>query len=422
MGRGAQLFVAAPLRAAARPALDELLASMCAAPGQADPHNPLIPFARMELLRFARLVILDDPSLSDRAAAAPGLPSGEPVRLALILDGEGSAEDLLEGLVDAATTGLVRIFSHCEDFDPDRLRDWLTERRVVSAARYLNAPHRSPRQIREESQLHRTLRTCRQAWPTLDAEALAPRLVAAGAACQLSPIEPPSLLDRLREAAHFLLLPLLIIGLAPVLLLLAPVFAVILRCREKRDPVIAPRPDRARNRMLSGIEDHDLTNQYSAIGSLKPGRFRHWLTIAILWLIDWGSRHLYTRERLARVNTIHAASWTFLDDRRRIFFASNYDGSREAYNDDFINKVAFGLNLSFSNGLGYPRTNWLVLGGAWHEQDFKRYLFHHQIPTQVWYKPDPGLTNYDMARNARIREGFVRPLRGEALRRWIAEI
>ena len=422
MGRGSQLFVAAPLRAAARPALDDLLASMCAAPGQADAHNPLIPFARLDTLRFARLVILDDPSLPDRAAAAPGLSLEEPVRLALILDGEGSADELLDGLIAAAPDGLARIFSHCEGFDPERLRDWLAERRIDSAARYLNAPQRSPRQVREEAALHRVLRACREAFPDLDSEALAPRLRAAGEACVLTPQKRPSPIEKAREAAHFLLLPLLAIVLAPVLLLGAPAFIVMLRRREKRDPVIAPRPSRARNRMLSGIEDHDLTNQYSAIGSLKPGRFRRWLTVAILWLIDWGSRHLYTRGRLARVNTIHAASWTFLDDRRRIFFASNYDGSREAYNDDFINKVAFGLNLSFSNGLGYPRSDWLVLGGAWHEQDFKRYLFHHQIPTQVWYKPDPGLTNYDMARNARIRQGFERPLRGDALRQWIAEI
>jgi hypothetical protein len=146
------------------------------------------------------------------------------------------------------------------------------------------------------------------------------------------------------------------------------------------------------------------------------------LTVVLLWLVNWGARHLYNRGRLARVNTIQFASWTFFDDRRRLFFASNYDGSREAYNDDFINKVAFGLNLSFSNGLGYPRTDWLVLGGAKHEQDFKDYLFHHQIPTQVWYKALPGLTTYDLARNARIRQGFEAQPTGKALLRWIAEI
>jgi hypothetical protein len=54
---------------------------------------------------------------------------------------------------------------------------------------------------------------------------------------------------------------------------------------------------------------------------------------------------------------MHFASWTFLDDKRLLLFASNYDGDCEGYNDDYIDKVAFGFNLSFSSGLGYPQSN-----------------------------------------------------------------
>ena len=56
------------------------------------------------------------------------------------------------------------------------------------------------------------------------------------------------------------------------------------------------------------------------------------------------------------MKTIHFARWVFIDGKRRMFFASNYDGSLESYMDDFIDKVAWGLNLVFSNGVGYPRT------------------------------------------------------------------
>ena len=49
-------------------------------------------------------------------------------------------------------------------------------------------------------------------------------------------------------------------------------------------------------------------------------------------------------------------------------FASSYDGSLESYMDDFIDKVAWGLNAAFSNGVGYPKTNWLVADGATDEQ------------------------------------------------------
>lgn len=403
-------------------ALEPLLASMNGADGQARPDNELVPFGKLEQVHVARFVILDDPSLPDRAIA-PVLPVRDPVYLAFIADFDGSGNALLEDLVCLAEPALRRIFGHCNDFhETTNLREWLNTHRVRSAAAYVNWRGRTVRQIGEEKVLHETLRAVRIGNPEANPEQLVPLLREAASTVQLTPVEAPSFSQRAGEFVDFVKLPLVALISAPLLLLLLPFLAILLRYRETHDPVLAPVPSRERNHMLLAQEDHDITNQYSAIGSLKPGLFRRWLTIAILWIINWGARHIYNKGRLARVNTIHFASWTFFDDRRRVYFASNYDGSREAYNDDFINKVAFGLNLSFSNGLGYPRTRWLILDGAWHEQDFKRYLFHHQIPTQCWYKAFPGLSNYDMARNSRIRDGLGKNLTGEPLRRWIAEI
>jgi hypothetical protein len=80
--------------------------------------------------------------------------------------------------------------------------------------------------------------------------------------------------------------------------------------------------------------------------------FRRWLLSGLLVLLDYASRYVFTHGFLARVQTIHFARWVFLDDKARIFFASNYDGSHQAYMDDFINKVARGPNQIFSNGVG----------------------------------------------------------------------
>jgi hypothetical protein len=133
------------------------------------------------------------------------------------------------------------------------------------------------------------------------------------------------------------------------------------------------------------------------------------MTITLVLLaIDYTAKHIFNRGRLARVTTIHFARWVFLDGGRRVIFASNYDGSLESYMDDFINKVAFGLNVVFSNGIGYPRTNWLILDGAKDEQTFKEFLRRHQLPTQVWYNACPGLTALDRKRNALIRDGLER--------------
>jgi hypothetical protein len=88
--------------------------------------------------------------------------------------------------------------------------------------------------------------------------------------------------------------------------------------------------------------------------------------------------------------------------------------------DDFINKVAWGINLVFSNGLGYPRTNWLIMDGAKDEQKYKRVLRRHQLPTDVWYKAYPGLTVVDLERNSRIREGIEQPsMTDREAREWL---
>ena len=46
-----------------------------------------------------------------------------------------------------------------------------------------------------------------------------------------------------------------------------------------------------------------------------------------------------------------------------------------------------------------------------------------RFPTDVWYKAYPGLTARDLARNARIRNGFEKPsMSDDEIRRWVAEI
>src|SRR5262245_10896426 len=157
------------------------------------------------------------------------------------------------------------------------------------------------------------------------------------------------------------------------------------------------------------------------MGSLKPGLVRLWTTRCVLLAIDYAARHVYTRGRLARVRTIHFARWVFIAGPRRVLFASNYDGSLESYMDDFINKVGFGLNVVFSNGIGYPRSRWLLLDGCSDERKFKEYLRRHQMPTQVWYKAYPGLTAIDLERNGRIRDGIEATSMSEHdAREWVA--
>jgi len=221
----------------------------------------------------------------------------------------------------------------------------------------------------------------------------------------------------------FLALLALFPRVAIVVALVVLAFIWILRRHEKNEPEIIPKPTLAHIHELTALEDHDVSNQYSLVGSVKPSLFRHWMLSVILWLIDYGARHIYNRGNLGRIQTIHFARWVFLDGKKRIFFGSNYDGSDEAYMDDFINKVGWGLTLAFAAGVGYPRTNWLIFDGAKEEQKFKATNRRHQIPTQVWYKAYPGQTGFDLARNARVRQGFERNnMTDQEIRTWMRDL
>jgi hypothetical protein len=202
--------------------------------------------------------------------------------------------------------------------------------------------------------------------------------------------------------------------LLPLVIVATPLFFFVLRTREERDPEFCPRPRAADLETLQELEDRDITNQYTAIGPVKPGLFRLWLLTVLLVLTSFACRQIFTRGFLARVQTIHFAHWFFFDDKRRVVFVSNYDGSHQGYMDDFINKVGWGLNLLFSNGVGWPRTRWLVHGGSRIEQSFKYYQRRHQVPTQVWYKAYPGLALVDLKRNQRIREGLEQAAMSDA--------
>ncbi|HET9324030.1 MAG TPA: hypothetical protein VFO03_09140, partial [Gaiellaceae bacterium] len=170
---------------------------------------------------------------------------------------------------------------------------------------------------------------------------------------------------------------------------------------------------------LASLEDHLPINPFTAVGQVKPGPFRALTITVVLFLLNWFARHFLKPGDLVGVKTIHFARWVFLDDRRRVLFASNYDGSLESYMDDFIDKLSWGLNLVFSNGIGYPRTRWLIKDGCRDELAFKDYLRLHQVPTLVWYPAYGRLTALNVAANERLRRGLRAAVRGKEERAWV---
>ena len=423
-------MVLAPIVPSREQELRGLLASMNEGPGRVNPDNALIPFAKFENLHFARLLVLDDKTTGDMRVY--GLrPKTYPLYLAFLGDIDGDEERFLEDLVKVAASGLRKIFACCEKFEPaTEILSWMKERRKPSIANYVNWRGRTVRDVREEAMLQQAVEGYVQANYYLrkmspreihakvrhfvDTEKAAERL-------RLSAKSPTPLGWWVRNLVHLLGLPLLVLILSPLIIVIAPFYIVRLRMLETTDPEVCPAVDQEYSEELSRAEDHYVTNQFSAMGSLKPGLLRLLTTIGVLSTVNYAARHIVRPGRLGRVRTIHFARWVFLDGTNRMIFCSNYDGSVESYMDDFINKTGFGLNAAFSNGIGYPRTNWLVLDGCADERKYVEYLRRHTLPTQVWYQAYPGLTSVDLERNWRIRKGVeASSLSDQELSEWVA--
>ena len=424
-------MVLAPVVPAREADLRRLLDSMNHAPGRVNADNALIPFAEFDTLHVARLLILDDLTAGD--VSAHGLPArAYPRYLAFLGDIDGDAHAFLGRLIKRAGKGMRAIFSCCEGFgDETDLAAWMQAHSTPPIAAYVNCRGRTVRQVREEVALRASLENhiatdeaAFQKTPPREVHATLREYVRgekSAGRLTLSPESPTPLVWKLANFLHLTGLPLLLLLASPLLIVLAPFYLFALRRRERSDPEVCPTVDQTHTEALALTEDHDVSNQFSAMGSLKPGLVRLLTTMGVLLIVNYGARHIVRPGRLGRIRTIHFARWVFLDGRKRMVFFSNYDGSVESYMDDFINKTGFGLNASFSNGIGYPRTNWLVLDGCADERKYKEFLRRHTVPTQVWYKAYPGLTAIDLERNTRIRRGLEQTYPGDQeAREWVA--
>ena len=340
--------------------------------------------------------------------------------------------DFQHELVRRAPDGLRAIFSCCHGFASDTdLMAWMKLLRSPASAAYVNTRGRTVRRIREEAALQEAIESHLASQPS-SFEGLPPREIHAqlkrfveaeksAGRLTLSDEEPTPVGWQIRNILHLVGMPLLLLLVSPLLILIVPFYLFQLRRLEKTDlePYIIDDDDHFDT--LAESEDHDVTNPYSALGTLKPGLLRLMTLRGVLLVIDYATRHIIQAGRLGRVRTIHFARWVLIGGTERLGFFSNYDGGNESYMDDFINKLGFGLNIFASNGIGYPRTDWLLLGGSADERHFKEFQRRHTVLTQVLYKAYPGLTAVDLERNTRIRRWLESSsISEQEAREWLA--
>lgn len=406
-------------------------------------NNKLIPFAELKNVHFARLVVLDDDDQPDDLREESIRPS-----LVFASNVDAPLKNYLDELVTLAGGGLDEIFSHCENYPtPAQLTDesrisYLLKHSIKTQAFYINTVGRTVRQVHQEAQLRNSIENFLEkrqaaenmkAWTSESVHAAIQKYVQEEPSLKWALDKPPktSFWQRAWEISRFVLVICGVIILLPLLILILPFWLILLRYHEKNDA-------RQGNLRLSvtdkgGLENSGarvIQNRISAVGHIKSGWFRS-LTLQVLLLaLSFSARHVYKKGDLGTfkpldlvgVNTIHFAQWIMIDNGKRMLFFSNYDGSLVSYMDDFVNKVAWGLNAVFSNGISYPKTDWLFFNGAYNEQGFKAFLQKHQIPTQVWYAAYNQQTALNLTNNSEIRNGFSADLNQQEKAEWLQKL
>lgn len=424
------LTLRVPLEPSREPALRKHLADINRSPGD----NSILPLGGLDTLHFARLLIVEGPDHPEDYGSA----------LFLLANVDGSVTDFLTRLVHDLGEGLDTVFSAGLDYPPPGERNastrlkFLTRHAIPSQTFYINTVGRTVRQVREEDRLYHAIQAFLEQQPPapeLSAREVRQAIIefvraSPGLAGMLLPRPGPGkvwqALEQLRLAAFLVLGGIVVFWGWPLIL----VWLIALRMREGSDPEFTHRSPLSRLNQLRATEDFAPHNPFAAVGFLKPGRLRRLTARSLLFPAQVVLRHVFNNGNLAGVpllgldgvHTIHFARWTLLENDRRLLFTSNYDGSMESYMVDFIDKVAWGLNIIFSNGTGYPRTRWLVFGGARNEQRFKDYLGLHQLENQVWYSPYPWLTAVQIASNEAIRDGLRGRMTNRQAQAWLKRL
>jgi hypothetical protein len=378
-------------------------------------------------VHFARLFVLEPARLS----------TGEevPATLVYMADVDGTAAGHLRDLAATAPDGVDALFGSCVGYPPNPVAGtrmaWLLAHSLPSAARYVHHAGRTVTQVRDDVGLFATLRRMLDSGDValsgppvgLRDQLRASVLRRADRAWAGRAPTTRTLLEEVADSLHLYAGLTALTLLSPVAVPAAAVWLLLVRRRELADAQEDGVPDQDHVDEVRRFEDVGAQNPFTAIGEVKPGLVRLVTMRVALAGLDFANRHAFARDDLAGVDSIHFARWVLVDGNRRLVFASSYDGSLESYMDDFISRLSWGINLVFSNGVGFPRARWLVLGGSRDEIRYKHYLRRHQVPVPMYYSAYPRQTVRNLDSFSQVHGGLAsRYARDEDAARWLERL
>jgi hypothetical protein len=404
--------------------------------------NAHVPFARLTSAHFMSWFIVE------------GGASGPLLFLELNVD--GPIEPFLNDLVAKAGAGIDSIYGHCTGYpptgssSPGHVVRYLLEDNIGYDCYYIGWRGLTVDRILRERDLRARLETFLDQTGDSTLASMQPsavramiqKYVANDPTLAWAKTFPPrpflvrfrdQVLMALKLAAVLVVLILIVLGVFvwhhhgpwPVVIAVAAVLAIaagliaLLRWHERTDSVSTAVPDHSQVQDVVNQENRIVQNHFASVADVKPGLFRWLLLKSVLKLIHLVAAISANQGSLSGITSIHFARWVVIDGGRRLLFLSNYDGSWENYLDDFIDLASIGLTAIWSNTVGFPRSYFLVYGGAQDELLFKTLVRQSQKPSLVWFSAYPDLSIQNIETNATIREGLFGPMDDDATRAWL---
>jgi hypothetical protein len=373
-----------------------------------DPEtNSVIPFRSLKMLHFASLVVFES----------------EEYGRYLVFENnfDGHLEAYLTVLGEQAEGGLHQIYSCCKGYavqpgDRNGLLAYLKHHVVHPNAYHIGNTGRSVKRILDERALRDFLEDqaddlakSGQGKSAKQLEASLRQFVSSNPDFRwVADAEPRrTFSEKLMAYVNFGLAVIVLLIFSPVEIILL----LVLRYKESRDEVPSGAADIENLRTLVQREDRtrSVQNHMASITIVKPGWLRRSALRLVLWAINKLARAFATKGNLSGIPSIHFAHWSLLDEGRRLLFLSNFDGSWENYLDDFIDKASRGLTAVWSNTVRFPRTTFLIYGGANDGPRFKAVARNSQTFTNAWYSAYLDLTVKGIDSNSSIREEILNP-------------
>ena len=149
-------------------------------------------------------------------------------------------------------------------------------------------------------------------------------------------------------------------------------------------------------------------NHLCTYTTIIPSSFRRYVIRRTLWLGSVLFNYFFILGRLDQIGTIHFGRWTLIGDQ--LLFYGNYDGSWSNYLTDFSDE-AWGVNLVWSNTIGFPPTRFIVARGARDLEGFQAQAAEHYAPAPVFYSAYRTHSLVDLMRYLEFRDEMLEEMR-----------